>query len=280
MTSIGSITTTPATGDISSMDGTLRPEPGAPAKVHINHKGDVETNFGKPWNTIDADGFGAKFKEAIKQAVELYEDLSKLKEAALAEGKPNLANEIQKYMDEVMDGLNHAKGRFENLPNLEAKGFNMRDEIGPIGTRLDSLVGIIEKKFDRSGLEARVERPVSTEAPSSVEGKGAVSEMEGGKAEGASGGGASGVKGADGSDLSAEQARLVQMPPAELHNAFAADPEGTWKTIASLPPQDRNMVMQALQMAIQQDNQLQSMLSNFMKSMHDTAKATISNLRV
>lgn len=102
-------------------------------------------------------------------------------------------------------------------------------------------------------------------------------DMEGGVAEAQSEGG---LKGADGTKLSAEQTALMEMPPKELHNAFASDPEGTWKTIASLPPQERNQVMQGLQMAIQEDNQLQSMLSNFMKSLHDTAKSQISNLRV
>lgn len=278
MTSVGNITSTPATGDISSTDGTLRPEPGAPAKVHIGHGGQVETNFGAPWGSF-GDGGGAKITEGLKQAVQLYESLSNLKDAALAEGKPNVANEIQKLMDQVTDGLNATKDKVENLPNLEAKGFDMRQEAVPIGTRLQSIVSNVETKLERSGLEARIDRPVSTDAPHSVSSNPSIEEMSGGKAEGASGG-ASGMKGADGSDLSAEQARLLQMPPTDLHNAFASDPEGTWKTIASLPPQDRNMVMQGLQMAIQQDNQLQSMLSNFIKAMHDTAKGTISNLRV
>jgi len=278
MTSVGSISSTPATGDISSMDGTLRPEPGAPAKVHIGHRGQVETNFGAPWGSF-GDGGDAKITDGIKQAVQLYESLADLKEAALAEGKPNVANEIQKLMDQVTDGLNSTKDRVENLPNLEAKGFDMRQEAVPIGTRLQGIVNTIERNMERSGLAERIDRPVATDTPDSVSTNSSIEDMSGGKAGSASGG-ASGVKGADGSDLSPDQARLLQMPPADLHNAFASDPDGTWKTIVSLPPQDRNMVMQGLQMAIQQDNQLQSMLTNFMKAMHDTAKGTISNLRV
>lgn len=276
MTSIGSITTTPATGDISLIEGTLRPEPGAPAKVHINHRGELETNFGKPFGELKTTS-QEKMDAAVKGLVNTYASLAEQLAEAEAKGMTGTANAIRKEMGKIENMLNTIKDTVERYPMESTKwtAGAHSDAFGhnKMAVHFLKVSNDLIQDIGKSKFSERIGMTPSKDAPDAVGGKGAVSDMEGTK-------GGSGVKGADGSDLSAEQARLIQMPPAELHNAFASDPDGTWKTIASLPPQDRNQVMQGLQMAIQQDNQLQSMLSNFMKSMHDTAKATISNLRV
>lgn len=276
MTSVGSITTTPATGDISSIEGTLRPEPGAPAKVHINHRGEVETNFGKPFGELK-NSSQEIMNQVVKGLATTYESLSEQLAEAEAKGMTGTADAIKKQMGKIENMLDTIKETVERYPK-DATKWTMgshNDAFGhnKMAVHFSKLSNELIQDVGKSNFSERIGMTPSTDAPDAVGGKGAVSDMEGSK-------GGSGIKGADGQELSAEHANLVQMDPATLHNTFASDPEGTWKSIASLPPQDRNMVMQALQMAIQQDNQLQSMLSNFMKSMHDTAKATISNLRV
>lgn len=270
------ISTTPATGDISSIEGTLRPEPGAPAKVHINHRGEVETNFGKPFGELKGQS-QENLNQVLTGLANTYETLSKELAEAVAKGMTGTADAIKGQMGKIENMLDTIKETVERYPKDSAKwtAGTQGDAFGHsrLTSHFAKLSNALIQDIGKSNFAERIGMSPSADAPDAVGGKGAVSDMEGSK-------GGSGIKGADGQELSAEHANLVQMDPATLHNTFASDPEGTWKSIASLPPQDRNMVMQALQMAIQQDNQLQSMLSNFMKSMHDTAKATISNLRV
>lgn len=269
------ISTTPPTGDISPIDGTLRPEPGEPAKVHINHKGEVETNFGSPYGKL-AGGGQKILDQTVKDLATEYEELGKQLAEAEAKGMTGTANAIRKEMGRIESTLDTIKETVERYPKDSMRwnmGGNHQIGHGVMASHFAKLSSALIEDIGKSNFSERIGMTPNSEAPDAVAGNSTVSELEGGK-------GSSGVKGADGQELSPEQANLIQMDPATLHNTFASDPEGTWKSIASLPPQDRNMVMQALQMAIQQDNQLQSMLSNFMKSIHDTAKAQISNLRV
>ena len=74
--------------------------------------------------------------------------------------------------------------------------------------------------------------------------------------------------------------RVVTMDAGELAKEFGADPKGMWDKLSQLTPNDRQFALMKLQQGVQENNQLFSMLTNFMKAMHDTEKAIVSNLRV
>lgn len=251
----------------------LTPQKGAPIDFRILANGSTASNI--DYGNMSS-GEKKKFDSEFKAMANDYAEYEKIALQAEADGFPGIAQDARAEMKAIELKMQKVKDVIESFsshpPNLlggpglatmaAAKWLNMAKPQSTVDQLKTNLAG------------AQAELQTTDAKPTEV------SDMEGGKAGAAKGAESSGMKGSDGSDLSADQANIMQMPPAELHNAFAADPDGVWKTIASLPPQDRNQVMQGLQMAIQQDNQLQSMLSNFMKSLHDTAKAQISNLRV
>ncbi|MEZ4462015.1 MAG: hypothetical protein R3E66_20310 [bacterium] len=74
--------------------------------------------------------------------------------------------------------------------------------------------------------------------------------------------------------------RVVTMDAGELAKEFGADPKGMWDKLSTLNPEDRQFALMKLQQGVQENNQLFSMLTNFMKATHDTEKAIVSNLRV
>ncbi len=66
----------------------------------------------------------------------------------------------------------------------------------------------------------------------------------------------------------------------DLVNMLANDPDAFMDYMSSLDPEQRNIVNQSVQMQLQQINQMNSMMTNFAKAMHDTNKAIINNFRV
>lgn len=252
----------------------LTPQKGAPLDFRILADGGTASNivFGN-MSSNEQKYFNSIFKGLAND----YAEFEKIALEAEANGFPGIAQDARAAMNAIELKMQKLKDVIESVPNHRA-GMGVLTGFGPAALEAQEWIkkgGHYKVDQMQTQLAAALGEAQTTDAKPSE-----VSDMEGGKAGAAKGAESSGMKGSDGSDLSADQANIMQMPPAELHNAFAADPDGVWKTIASLPPQDRNQVMQGLQMAIQQDNQLQSMLSNFMKSLHDTAKAQISNLRV
>ncbi len=66
----------------------------------------------------------------------------------------------------------------------------------------------------------------------------------------------------------------------ELVSMLANDPDAFMEYMKSLDPEDRNHVNQVVQSQLQQINQMNAMMTNFAKAMHDTNKAIINNYRV
>jgi len=247
----------------------LAPNKGADLDLRVLSDGTVAHNIAYP-STLGK-GARAEIDKALGKLADEYSQIDGLIAEAKAKGMDGLVKVLETNKSDIETKLEAVKKHLEGPQVANAAA-------GPVGDLvvMNACVKMLNvNKLDLDGARARIEQEGGS-VPAVTTSNSAVEEMKGS----GSAAGSTGIKGSDGSDLSADQARLMEMPPAQLHNAFASDPDGVWKTIVSLPPQDRNQVMQGLQMAIQQDNQLQSMLSNFMKSLHDTAKAQISNLRV
>lgn len=66
----------------------------------------------------------------------------------------------------------------------------------------------------------------------------------------------------------------------ELMNMMATDPGALFELTEDMDPEQQQVLMQQLQSELQQMNQMFSMMSNMAKSMHDTMKASINNMRV
>jgi hypothetical protein len=63
-------------------------------------------------------------------------------------------------------------------------------------------------------------------------------------------------------------------------NLMSTDPQAAMAELKNLNPEDRGIALQMINTRLQQMNQMFSMMSNIMKSLHDTAKAAINNMRV
>lgn len=91
--------------------------------------------------------------------------------------------------------------------------------------------------------------------------------------------GASSSAGATSTEADSWAGELMK-DPDRLVREFESDPEAFFAKVGDLSSHVQKGLMMKLQGEIQEDNQLFSMLTNFMKAMHDTEKAIISNLRV
>lgn len=84
---------------------------------------------------------------------------------------------------------------------------------------------------------------------------------------------------ADGARESGE-AEKSDFNASEMLELFNDDPMAFYDQLGSMSPEDRNTAMMMIQNEMQQINQMFSMVSNLAKSMHDTSKAMINNMRV
>lgn len=66
----------------------------------------------------------------------------------------------------------------------------------------------------------------------------------------------------------------------EMTAMMDSDPNALMAHLDTLGAEDRQMAMQMMMKSLQDMNQMFSMMSNMMKSQHDTAKAAINNMRV
>jgi Mg2+ and Co2+ transporter CorA len=86
--------------------------------------------------------------------------------------------------------------------------------------------------------------------------------------------------GSDGDNTSIGALEFDGMSIDEMLNGLNDDPQAVMDHIQGLDEEDKQMAMQMLQQRLQQINQMFSMLSNLAKTAHDTAKASINNMRV
>ncbi|QDG54279.1 hypothetical protein FIV42_27100 [Persicimonas caeni] len=67
----------------------------------------------------------------------------------------------------------------------------------------------------------------------------------------------------------------------QMINLMNNDPKALMDHLGSIKdPEEKQMAMKMIMQRLQEINQMFSMMSNMMKSMHDTAKAAINNMRV
>ena len=65
-----------------------------------------------------------------------------------------------------------------------------------------------------------------------------------------------------------------------LINLMSTDPQAALEKLNSLDPEQRTQTMAVINQQLQEINQMVSMMSNMQKSIHDTSKSAINNMRV
>ncbi len=229
-------------------------ERGAPLEAYVRVDGTLNSN-------IDWRGLPSQERKSLEGNLAgiatTRDNIVELLKEAQQQGKTSVVNDLTKDLLEVDKVLNSVKKAVETLGTATMSGAYQPTPA------YQAALNAMKSLPSPAGLDyARSELGVPASDSGAV-----MDEMRGGAAE-------------EGPQMTEVGEKLMGMTPNDMLTHFSQNPETVWKDIAKLPPEERGAVMQKLQMAVQEDNQLQSMLSNFIKAMHETAKATISNLRV
>lgn len=237
--------------DIQAQDAVgydVKADSGAAAYVNVRVDGTVDDNF-----AYRSEAFKSAAEPALREFAGLRDELQAAIDKANASGQPNLARSLEQQLDGLEKGLAQLKRVCE-----EPHGGTMGGTawVSTYATKLqEAIAGVRE-----SGVMGRAGMGATDEASGASDGAGLSGIVGGGGASGPS--------------------ELTTMQPIELAKQFGADPKGTWDAIAKLPPEERQFALMQLQQGVQENNQLFATLTNFMKAMHDTEKAILSNLRV
>lgn len=73
---------------------------------------------------------------------------------------------------------------------------------------------------------------------------------------------------------------LTDIDVDNMVNLMTTDPQAAMAELKKLPAEDRSIAMQMITQNLQNMNQMFSMMSNVTKTLHDTSKAIINNMRV
>ncbi len=87
-------------------------------------------------------------------------------------------------------------------------------------------------------------------------------------------------KSTEGSKKSDGKKSMTDVNVTDLMNLMSTDPQAAMEELKSVKPEERAALLQEANTQLQQTNELFSMMSNMMKSQHDTLKAVINNMRV
>ena len=253
------------TPDIAFNDRTdfdMSPQKGATPYVNVRADGSVDTNNKWTIPQKDIDKLLPTYKDVVAQQDGLKDALGRAKAA----GQENVAANIQSQLDKLDQGLAKLKTAAESPPPMNSV------MTAQVHTELKSTVAEIAnsgvsglaapKEMTAPGLMATTLEPTPENiylAATGAETK--TSKMNEDQVK----------------DFAA---RVATMEPKDLATEFGNDPKGMWDKISQLPKEDRQFALMQLQQGVQENNQLFSTLTNFMKAMHDTEKAIVSNLRV
>jgi len=248
------------TGDIAAndrLDYDMGPQKGAAPYVNVRVDGSVDTN--NKW-TIP--------QKNINKLLPIYEDVVALRDEledalgrAKAAGQDNLAGSIQSQLDKLEKGLAKLKAAAESPPPLSVLYTEQA------ATELKASVSEISKSgVAEMAPPATVMTTLLEPTPKNVYLATTGTDAKPAKM--------------DDDQKAAFAEHVSTMQPIDLVKEFAADPKGMWDKLAQLPQDQRQFALMQLQAGTQENNQLFSTLTNFMKAMHDTEKAIVSNLRV
>lgn len=248
------------TGDIAAndrLDYDMGPQKGAAPYVNVRVDGSVDTNnkWTIPQNEIN------KLIPTYKDVVALRDGLEDALSRAKGGGQENLAGSIQAQLDKLENGLAKLKAASESPPPLNSIATQkMQAELKAAISEI-SKSGVAEMAPPEPGVVMEMDAPVQEVylAATGTETK------------------STKMNDTEKTDFAAH---VGTTEPKDLAAEFGADPKGMWDKISQLPPEDRQFALMQLQAGMQENNQLFSTLTNFMKAMHDTEKAIVSNLRV
>jgi hypothetical protein len=242
------------------LNSQMAPARGEFLQISVRVDGTLNSNI--DWRGMTED-IRKPLEDALAKIANTFAEVKELRNEASSNGLKGLADVLNKDLRAMENMLSQIKERIEKSDNGSVVGFQTAKSVGQLINDMP--------KVDLDDARARIGRVSSGDAPDAPGSTKAMDEMRGADVTAA---------GEDHEEVSAMGDKLMSMKPNEMLAHFSQNPETVWKDISKLPPEERGAVMQKLQMAVQEDNQLQSMLTNFIKAMHDTAKATISNLRV
>ena len=247
------------TGDIAAEDAVgydRAAEKGAAPYVNVRSDGSVDTNFA--WNIPQSEI--DKLLPALKDAAMLRDDLMAQIQAAKDGGQPNLAASLEGQLAKLDGALAKLKAGVESSDSFQVMVRDSTTIVAQqLGKTLSNVVASLREN-DQSGL-----LNVPAESAKDLSAATGTSEAVGKMSD---------------TELSAFTEHVVTSDAGEIAKEFGADPKGMWDKLSQLTPDDRQFALMKLQQGVQENNQLFSMLTNFMKATHDTEKAIVSNLRV
>lgn len=180
-----------------------------------------------------------------------------------------LRDQIAGEWDELMADPHQYIDTGDKIGNFTAFKGRWDDSLKDIQSMLNDANSAIGAGAD--GIDATHTAPQGEVAgPATIESSGEAGEA--GAAAGAESAGSAGS--ADGATS------FEDIDIDDMVNKMSTDPQAVMEELKSLPREDRGMVMQMINQQLQELNQMFSMMSNIQKSMHDTSKAIINNMRV
>jgi hypothetical protein len=203
-------------------------------------------------------------REDIKNNPNLSDDQ---KEAMLAD-----LDRAEASVDRALD-YSTASGKYDTTSG------NTRNDgdLAAVEAALGSAEASMNHVETQLAISAQSSQPVS--GPSGPSGSQGTSGA-GGTQGASSGSNVSGTQGSSGSGSAGGGMSIADMDIDDMVTKMSNDPQAAMEELQKLPPKERGMALQAINTQLQQINQMFSMMSNMMKSLHDTAKAAINNMRV
>lgn len=224
------------------------------------------------------EGFESRFddlKSDLKDVQEMREQVK---------NNPNLSDSERESMLESLDkaeaaiqqGLDYAtnSGRYDTTAgNKQNDGDHSAVEAAM--ARAENSMNHVEQQLmiaDRLP-PAQVSGPPASQGASGASGTGGASGADG----------ASGAGGTSSSSDAVDSNDYLDIADLDVDNMvklMSTDPAAAMATLKGLDPEQRGIALQTINAKLQEMNQMFSMMSNMSKSLHDTAKAAINNMRV
>lgn len=223
--------------------------------------------------------YGENFPKNVRETIDakmlkfqgVLDDVRQQAAQARANGQPNLAAELEHQADRLQTVMNEMKIGIEKA-NLTGDQFKDGGKLAQMSVSISNIesntIADIREIQKNVGVDAANNLTPMMVAPdpepimgyTMADGDKSVSEMT--------------------DDEKGAWVAERLSDPEQLVSDFETNPKEFFADLGHLDSNDRQSIIMTLQTKIQSDNQLYSTLTNFIKAMHDTEKAAISNLRV
>lgn len=232
-------------------------EKGAASYINVREDGSLDTNFS--WRISQK--YIDKCIPVLTECVEFRESLESQLQEAKAAGKTDLANTIQGQINTLDSAVQTLKNAVEVRSPKENTTAMAMGALNSLTNTLALLKGADQSALLSTPVESgAVTKPLDVATGTTPSGAEKVDMSEG--------------------EVKDFGDHVMTAPASDLAKEFAANPQGTWDKISQLPDDQKKFALQQLQAGMQENNQMFTMFTNFLKAMHDTDKAIIANLRV